>query len=56
MARKANTVGDGIRTNLNVLHFEQTYELKDVFNKREDFCLLSDVFRSRIFYIVLRLE
>lgn len=49
MAQKANTVGGGARTNLNGLHFEQTSELKEVFNKREDFCVLGDdVYRKGI--------
>ena len=40
--RKPNTVGGGARTNLNGLHFEQTTELRDLFEDSERFTVLGD--------------
>lgn len=40
--RKPNTVGGGARTNLNGLHFEQTTELRDLFENSKRFTVLSD--------------
>lgn len=40
--RNTNKVGGGARTNANGLHFEQTTELRDVFEKHEDFVVFGD--------------
>ena len=40
--RKPNTVGGGARTNLNGLHFEQTTELRDLFENSNRFTVLGD--------------
>ena len=42
MPRNINTVGGGAQTNANGLHFEQTTELRDLFNKSDVFTLLGD--------------
>lgn len=42
MARNPNTVGGGARTNENGLHFEQTTELKDVFESHSNYTLKND--------------
>lgn len=40
--RKPNIVGGGARTNLNGLHFEQTTELRDLFENNDRFTVLGD--------------
>ena len=42
MSRNINTVGGGAQTNINGLHFEQTSELRDLFEQNDSFTLLSD--------------
>lgn len=40
--RKPNLVGGGARTNTNGLHFEQTTELRDLFENNPDFLVQGD--------------
>lgn len=42
MPRNKNTVGGGAQTNANGLHFEQTSELRDLFENSNDFTLFGD--------------
>lgn len=42
MPRNINTVGGGAQTNANGLHFEQTSELRDLFEDSNDFTLFGD--------------
>lgn len=42
MPRNPNTVGGGARTNANGLCFEQTTELRDLFEKKNDFSVIGD--------------
>ena len=42
MPRNINTVGGGAQTNANGLHFEQTTELRDLFENSNVFTLLGD--------------
>ncbi|WP_028906545.1 PD-(D/E)XK nuclease superfamily protein [Xylanibacter ruminicola] len=42
MPRNINTVGGGAQTNANGLHFEQTTELRDLFENSDVFTLLGD--------------
>ena len=42
MPRNINTVGGGSQTNAHGLHFEQTTELRDLFEDSEEFTLLGD--------------
>lgn len=42
MPRNINTVGGGAQTNANGLHFEQTSELRDLFDNRDHFTIVGD--------------
>ena len=42
MPRNINTVGGGAQTNANGLHFEQTSELRDLFEESNEFTLFGD--------------
>ena len=49
MPRNINTVGGGAQTNANGLHFEQTSELRDLFEDSNDFTLFGDdVFKDGV--------
>lgn len=42
MSKLPNKVGGGAQTNINGLHFEQTTELKDVFNNHPSYSVMGD--------------